>query len=133
MALNIENILLKEERKEYNQGYLNNTAGKQIQYTTSILFKLVYLLPREEHNQDKNHWKGELKKEIKNCFFADSFITSNTFKKKYYKESIDEIKKLNNKIVIELSNKDDKKHIPYFVKYGFKKIKENCYEFKRNN
>ena len=25
------------------------------------------------------------------------------------------------------------KHIPYFVKYGFKKIKENCYEFKRNN
>ena len=48
-------------------------------------------------------------KEIKNCFFADSFITSNAFKKKYYKESIDEIKKLNNKIVIELSNKDDKK------------------------
>ena len=40
---------------------MNNTAGKQIQYTTSILFKLVYLLPREEHNQDKNHWKGELK------------------------------------------------------------------------
>ena len=61
MALNIENILLKEERKEYNQEYLNNTTGKQIQYTTSILFKLVYLLPREEHNQDKNHWKGELK------------------------------------------------------------------------
>ena len=26
-----------------------------------------------------------------------------------------------------------KKHIPYFVKYRFKKIKENCYEFKRNN
>ena len=39
-------------------------------------------------------------KEIKNCFFADSFIISNTFKKKYYKESIEEIKKLNNKIVI---------------------------------
>ena len=55
MALNIENILLKEERKEYNQEYLNNTAGKQIQYTTSILFKLVYHLPREEHNKDKNH------------------------------------------------------------------------------
>ena len=72
-------------------------------------------------------------KEIKNCFFADSFITSNTFKKKYYKEIIDEIKKLNNKIVIELSNKDDKKHISYFVKYGFKKIRENYYEFKRNN
>ena len=44
-----------------------------------------------------------------------------------------EIKKLNNKIVIEFSNKEDKKHIPYFVKYGFKKIKENYYEFKRNN
>lgn len=72
-------------------------------------------------------------KEIKNCFFADSFITFNTFKKKYYKESIDEIKKLNNKIVIEFSNKKDKKHIPYFIKYGFKKIKENCYEFKGNN
>ena len=28
MALNIESILLKEERKEYNQEYLNNTAGK---------------------------------------------------------------------------------------------------------
>ena len=72
-------------------------------------------------------------KEIKNCFFADSFIISNTFKKKYYKESIDEIKKLNNKIVIELSNKEDKKHIPYFVKYGFKKIKENYYEFNRKD
>ena len=59
--MNIKNILLKEEKKEYNQEYLNNTAGKQIQYTTSILFKLIYLLPREEQGQDKNHWKGELK------------------------------------------------------------------------
>lgn len=72
-------------------------------------------------------------KKLKIVFFADSFITSKTFKKKYYKESIEEIKKLNNKIVIEFSNKEDKKHIPYFVKYGFKKIRENYYEFKRNN
>lgn len=38
-------------------------------------------------------------------------------------------KEFDNKIIIELLNKDDKKHIPYFIKYGFKKIEENFYEF----
>ena len=72
-------------------------------------------------------------KNVKNCFFADCFITLSDFKKKYYPKIIETIKNLNNKIVVEFSNKDDKKHIPYFVKYGFKKTKEDCYELERNN
>lgn len=72
-------------------------------------------------------------KNVKDCFFADCFITLNNFKKKYYQKIIETIKNLNNKIVIEFSNKEDKKHIQYFIKYGFKKIEENCYEFEGNN
>jgi hypothetical protein len=72
-------------------------------------------------------------KEIKNCFFADAFITLSNFKEKYYQKNIEMIKKLNSKIVIDFSNKKDKKHIPYFIKNGFKKVKENYYEFKRDN
>ncbi len=62
-------------------------------------------------------------KEIKNCFFADGFITLETFKPKYYQKIIEVIKKLNDKIIIEFSNKEDRKHIPYFVNYGFEKNK----------
>ena len=50
---------IKEEKAEYDNAYLKNTAGAYIAYTTSILFKLVYLLPREEQGQGKNHWKGD--------------------------------------------------------------------------
>ena len=70
---------------------------------------------------------------LKIVFFADCFITLNNFKKKYYQKIIETIKNLNNKIVIEFSNKEDKKHIQYFIKYGFKKIEENYYEFEGNN
>lgn len=60
---------IKEEKAEYDNAYLKNTAGAYIAYTTSILFKLVYLLPREEQGQDKNHWKGELISPLSNMLF----------------------------------------------------------------
>lgn len=51
---------LKEEKVLFDNNFLENSAGSYIAYTTSILFKLIKLLPMEANKQDKNHWKGEL-------------------------------------------------------------------------
>ena len=69
-------------------------------------------------------------KEIKDCLFTDSFIILSKIKN--YKKIFETIKSLDNKIVIEISNKEDKKIIPYLIKYGFVNIKENYYEFQRS-
>lgn len=58
-------FLLKEEKVEYNNEYIEGSLKSQASSVTYYLFKLVYLLPREEQGQDKNHWKGELRNSLK--------------------------------------------------------------------
>lgn len=57
-------FLLKEEKVEYNNEYIEGSLKRQASSVAYYLFKLVYLLPREEQGQDKNHWKGELRSSL---------------------------------------------------------------------
>ena len=60
-----ETFSIKEERVEKDNAYLEGTVKNQAASVLYYLFKLVYLLPREEQGQDKNHWKGELVSPLK--------------------------------------------------------------------
>ena len=69
---------------------------------------------------------------IKNCFFAYSFEISNKIKTYEFEKIIENIKKLNDKIVIEVSNKNDKKIISFLLKKGFVNTGKNYYEFQKS-
>ena len=55
-----ETFLISEEKKQFNNEYIINTAEAQAPSMLLYLFKLIYLLPKEAQQQDKNHWKHEL-------------------------------------------------------------------------
>ncbi len=51
--------IIKEEVVRKDNDYLTNTLAPQSASLLRYLMKLEYLLPKEEHQQDKNHWKNE--------------------------------------------------------------------------
>ena len=55
-----ETFLISEEKKQFNNEHIINTAEAQAPSMLLYLFKLIYLLPKEAQQQDKNHWKNEL-------------------------------------------------------------------------
>jgi len=52
--------LIKEEIVRKDNDYINNILIPQSASLLRYLMKLEYLLPKEEQQQDKNHWKGEI-------------------------------------------------------------------------
>ena len=51
--------LIKEEIVRKDNDYINSILIPQSASLLRYLMKLEYLLPKEEQQQDKNHWKGE--------------------------------------------------------------------------
>ena len=134
----IDETFLFEENKQENNEYLIKSAGAYIQYTTSILFKLLYLLPREENEQDKNHWKGELRNPLKELLSNLGKIKSsklildkfNEKKQESYSfihsmlktrySSLMEPKELNKDMIDEIANK----YYPLIASWLFDNYKE---------
>lgn len=51
--------IIKEEIKRKDNDYLISILAPQSASLLRYLMKLEYLLPKEEQQQDKNHWKNE--------------------------------------------------------------------------
>ena len=51
--------IIKEENKRKDNDYLISILAPQSASLLRYLMKLEYLLPKEEQQQDKNHWKNE--------------------------------------------------------------------------
>lgn len=51
--------IIKEENKRKDNDYLISILTPQSASLLRYLMKLEYLLPKEEQQQDKNHWKNE--------------------------------------------------------------------------
>lgn len=74
-------------------------------------------------------------KDFSQCLYADGFMSDDdNFD---YEFIFDELKKLSNKfekdLVIEVRHKDDLKHIPKLLEFGFVEAKKNVYEWKRTD
>ena len=74
-------------------------------------------------------------KDFSNCLYADGFMSDDN--NLDYEFIFGELKKLSNKfekdLVFEVRHKDDLKHIPKLLEFGFVEAKKNVYEWKRTN
>ena len=72
-------------------------------------------------------------KDFSNCLYADGFMSDNDDLD--YEFIFGELKNLSNKfqkdLVIEVRHKDDLKHIPKLLGFGFVEVKKSVYEWKR--
>lgn len=72
-------------------------------------------------------------KDFSNCLYADGFMSDDN--NLDYEFIFGELKNLSNKfqkdLVIEVRHKDDLKHIPKLLEFGFVEVKKSVYEWKR--
>ena len=130
--------IIKEEVVRKDNDYINNILIPQSASLLRYLMKLEYLLPKEEHQQNKNHWKSEtysvLNSLIKNlgAIKSEQLILNamNSSIEKGHKIILSELKTkysslLNPKnYTIEMTKELAKKYFPVISKWLFSSYKD---------
>lgn len=133
-----DEIIKEEENKRKNNDYLINILIPQSASLLRYLMKLEYLLPKEEQQQDKNHWKNETCSALNimlsnlEAVKSEQLILNamNSSIEKGHKLILSELKNKYSSLLnpinytIEMTKKLAKKYFPIISKWLFSSYKE---------